>query len=43
LLASVSKHNMWWYYCWVCRFCRPSVTTLCGRIIIGFIVVVVIQ
>ena len=46
LLSSVSKHNMWSYYGWVdCRpsvgrimiglCCRPSVNTICGRIMIG--------
>jgi hypothetical protein len=35
LLSSVSKHNMWSYYDWVSRCCRPSVNTICGRIMIG--------
>ena len=39
LLSSVSKHNMWSYYDWV-YCCLPSVNTICGRIMIGFIVVV---
>ena len=34
-LSSVSKHNMWSYYDWVCCCCRPSVNTICGRIMIG--------
>ena len=34
LLLFVSKHNMWSYYDWVSR-CRPSVNTICGRIMIG--------
>ena len=34
LLSSVSKHNMWSYYDWVV-VCRPSVNTICGRIMIG--------
>ena len=37
MFASVSKHNMWWYYVWVCRF-RQSVNTICDRIIVGFVV-----
>ena len=37
-LSSVSKHNMWSYYDWVYCCCRPSVNTICGRIMIGFIV-----
>jgi hypothetical protein len=43
LLSSVSKHNMWSYYDWVYCWCRPSVNTICGRIMIGFIVVVIRQ
>ena len=43
LLSSVSKHNMWSYYDWVYCCCLPSVNTICGRIMIGFIVVVVRQ
>ena len=43
LLSSVSKHNMGSYYDWVYCCCRPSVNTICGRIMIGFIVVVVRQ
>ena len=39
LLSSVSKYNMWSYYDWV-YCCLPSVNTICGRIMIGFIVVV---
>ena len=31
---SVSKHNMWSYYDWVVVV-RPSVNTICGRIMIG--------
>jgi hypothetical protein len=38
LSSSVSKHNMWWYYDWVCRFCRPSVNIICGPIMVGFVV-----
>ena len=37
LLSSVSKQNMWSYYDWV-YCCLPSVNTICGRIMIGFIV-----
>ena len=40
LFSSVSKHNMWSYYDWVYCCCRPSVNTICGRIMTGFIVVV---
>ena len=41
LLLSVSKHNMWSCYDWVKHnswsyCCRPSVNTICGRIMIGF-------
>ena len=39
-LLSVSKHKMWSYYGWVCRCCRLSVSTIYGRIMIGFVVVV---
>jgi hypothetical protein len=39
LLLSVSEHNMWSYYGWVCR-CRPSVNTIYSRIMVGFDVVV---
>ena len=35
LLSSVSKHNMWSYYDWVCCCFRLSVSTICGRIMIG--------
>ena len=38
-LSSVSKHNMWSYYDWVYCCFRP-LNTICGRIMIGFIVVV---
>ena len=31
---------MWSYYDWVYCCCRPSVNTICGRIMIGFIVIV---
>jgi hypothetical protein len=33
-LLSVSKHNMWSYYDWV-YCCRPPVSTICCRIMIG--------
>jgi hypothetical protein len=33
-----SKHNMWSYYDWVYCCCLPSVNTICGRIMTGFIV-----
>ena len=54
-LSSVSKHNMWLYYGWVCRCCRPSentihgwgcrlsVNTTCGCIMDGFVGVVIRQ
>ena len=35
LLSYVSKHNIWSYYDWVYCCCRPSVSTICGRIMIG--------
>ena len=41
LLSSVSKHNIWSYYGWVCRCCRLSVNTIYGRIMVGFVVVVI--
>ena len=34
-LSSDSKHNKWSYYDWVYCCCRPSVNTICGRIMIG--------
>ena len=43
MLLSVSKHNMFSYYGWACLCCRSSVNTICGRIMLGFIVVVVRQ
>ena len=43
LLSSVSKHNMWSCYDWVYCCYLSSVNTICGRIMIGFIVVVVRQ
>ena len=42
-LSSVSKHNMWWYYGWVYFCCRSSVNSICRRIKVGFVVVVVRQ
>jgi hypothetical protein len=33
LFSSVSKHNIWWYYGWVCRC--PSGNTTCGGIMVG--------
>ena len=35
LLSSVNQHTMWAYYDWVYCCCRPSVSTICGRIMIG--------
>jgi hypothetical protein len=43
LLSFVIKHNKWWYYGWVCRCCHPSVNTICCRIMVVFVVVVVCQ
>ena len=34
LLSSICKHNMLSYYGWVCRCCHPSVSTICGRIMV---------
>jgi hypothetical protein len=34
LLWSVSKNNMWSYYEWIYCCCRPSVYTICGRVMI---------
>ena len=42
LLLSVSKHNIWSYYGWVCRCCHLSVNTIYGHIMVGFVVVVVL-
>ena len=39
-LSSVSKHNIWSYYGWICRCCCLSVNTIYGRIMVGFVVVV---
>ena len=38
LLSSVSKQKVWLqrYHSCVCRCCRRSVNTICGRIITGF-------
>ena len=38
LLSSVSKHNIWSYYGWVCR--HLSVNTIYGHIMVGFVVAV---
>jgi hypothetical protein len=40
LLSYVIKHNIWSYYDWVYCCFRPSVNTICGRIMTWFIVVV---
>ena len=39
LLSSVSTHNAWSYryYSWFCRCCRLSVSTICGRIMVGLL------
>jgi hypothetical protein len=42
-LFTVRKHNVWLYYGWVCCCCHPSVSTVCGRIMVGFVVVLVSQ
>ena len=39
-LSSVSKDNMWLYYGLVCCCFCPSVSTICGRIMVGFVIVV---
>jgi hypothetical protein len=39
----ISQHNMWLYYGWVCLRCYLSVNTLCGRIMVRFVFVVVSQ
>jgi hypothetical protein len=43
MISSFSKHNAWsyQYYGWVCCFCHRSVKTICGRIMVGFVVDVV--
>jgi hypothetical protein len=43
LLSSVSKANMWSYYGWVCCYCRSSVNTIHGRIMVGIVAVVISQ
>ena len=43
LFSFISKHNICSYYDWVCRFCRQSVNTTCGRNKVGFVFVVVRQ
>ena len=43
LLSFVCKHNKWWYYGWVFHYFRPSVNTICGCIMIWFVVVFVHQ
>ena len=42
LSSSVSKHNMWTYYGWVCRCCSRSVSTMHGQTgkLVGFVVVI---
>jgi hypothetical protein len=37
LFSFINKHNICSYYDWVCR-CRHSVNTICGRIMVGFVV-----
>ena len=39
LLSSISRKNMWSYYGWVRRSCH-LVNTICGRVMVGFVVVV---
>ena len=43
LFLSVSKHNMWWKYGWVCCSGRPAVNTIYGGIMVGFVVDVISQ
>ena len=43
LFLSVSKHNMWWNYGWVCCSGRPAVNTIYGGIMVGFVVDVISQ
>ena len=38
LLSPVRKQNTWSYYGWVCRCCHQSVNTICGRIMVEFVV-----
>ena len=44
LLSSISKHNMWTYYRWVCC-CRRSVNTMHAHtgIIVGLVVFIISQ
>jgi hypothetical protein len=43
LFSFISKHNICSYYDWVCRFCRQSVNTTCGRNKVEFVFVVVVS
>jgi hypothetical protein len=43
LLSCVSKNQYVDVLYWVSRCCLPSVSTTCGRIMVGFVVVVVCQ
>jgi len=43
LLSSVSKYNMWSYYDWIYCCCRSSVITICGRVMVALVVVVINQ
>jgi hypothetical protein len=40
-LPPVSKDNMCLYYGWVFRCCHPSGNTICSRIMVGCVVVLV--
>ena len=42
-VSYVSKHNMLTYHGWVYHCCRPSVNTICGGMMVGFLVVVIKQ
>jgi hypothetical protein len=33
------NHNTWACYGWVCCCCRQSISTICGRVMVGFVVV----
>jgi len=37
-MSSFRKHNMWSYDGWVYCCFRPSVNTICSRIMVGFVV-----
>jgi len=41
IVVVVSKHKMWSYYDWVYCCCCSTVNTIYGRIIFGFVDVVI--